>query len=112
MVVPNIVGMGVYFDSIKAALDEKKFSHRILTEYEELCLGSPVKEHQKDYERFFIIKETPKRGRKVEYNQKAIDTHRKNSVGWFVLATNDIKDPVEALEVYRMKDTIEKRFDK
>ena len=106
------MGMGVYFDSIKAALDEKKFSHRILTEYEELCSGSPVKEHQKDYERFFIIKETPKRGRKVEYNQKAIDTHRKNSVGWFVLATNDIKDPVEALEVYRMKDTIEKRFDK
>ncbi len=58
----------IYFDSIRPALDEKKFSHRILTEYEELCLGSTLKEHQKDYERFFIVKETPKRGRKVEYN--------------------------------------------
>jgi transposase len=101
----------VYFDSIRAALDEKKFSHRILMEYEELCSGSTVKEHQKDYERFFTVKETPKRGRKVEYNQEVIDACRKNSVGWLVLATNDVKDPVEALELYRMKDTIEKHFD-
>ena len=68
----------IYFDSIKSALDEKKFSHRILMEYEELSFGNTVKEHQKDYERFFIIKEMPKRGRKIEYNQEAIDTYRKN----------------------------------
>lgn len=101
----------IYFDSIKSALDEKKFSHRILMEYEELSFGNTVKEHQKDYERFFIIKEMPKRGRKIEYNQEAIDTYRKNSIGWFVLATNDIKDSVRALEIYRMKDAVEKHFD-
>nr|WP_302144301.1 hypothetical protein [uncultured Schaedlerella sp.] len=111
MVSGHTSRLHIYYDSIKAALDEKKFSHRILTEYEELCSGSTVKEHQKDYERFFIVKETPKRGRKVEYNQEAIDAHRKNSIGWFVLATNDVKNPVEALEIYRMKDTIEKHFD-
>ncbi len=60
---------------------------------------------------FFIIKEMPKRGRKIEYNQEAIDTYRKNSIGWFVLATNDIKDSVRALEIYRMKDAVEKHFD-
>lgn len=92
-------------------MDEKRFSHRILTEYEELCSGNTAKGNQKDYERFFTVKETPKRGRKVEYNQEAIEAYRKNSVGWFVLATNDIKDPVEALEIYRMKDTVEKHFD-
>ena len=80
-------------------------------EYEELSFGNTVKEHQKDYERFFIIKEMPKRGRKIEYNQEAIDTYRKNSIGWFVLATNDIKDSVRALEIYRMKDAVEKHFD-
>lgn len=47
----------------------------------------------------------------MEYNQDSIDAYRKNSVGWFVLATNDIKNPVKALEVYRMKDTVEKHFD-
>lgn len=36
---------------------------------------------------------------------------QKNSVGWFVLVTNDIRDPVEALEIYRMKDVVEKHFD-
>ena len=39
----------IYFDSIKAALDEKNFGHRLLTEYEELCSGNIVKAHQKDY---------------------------------------------------------------
>lgn len=101
----------IYFDSIKAALDEKKFGHRLLMEYEELCSGNIVKAHQKDYEKFFTVRETPKRGRKVDYNQDFIDAYRKNCVGWFVLATNDIKSPVEALEVYRMKDTVEKHFD-
>jgi len=57
------------------------------------------------------VRETPKRGRKVEYNQEAIDSYRENTVGWFVMITNDIKDPVRALETYRLKDTAEKAFD-
>lgn len=100
-----------YFDNLKAALDDRRFSHRILMEYEELVSGNLCKAHQKDYERFFIVKETPKRGRKVEYNQPAIDKYRKNTSGWFVMATNDIKDPIRALEIYRMKDAVEKHFD-
>lgn len=100
-----------YFDPVKAALDAKKFGHKIRCEYQELVSGKLVKEHQKDYERFFTVRETPKRGRKVEYNQPKIDAHQKNTVGWFVLATNDIKDPVQALEVYRLKDAVEKNFD-
>ena len=32
-------------------------------------------------------------------------------VGWFVIATNDIKDAAKALEIYRQKDTVEKHFD-
>jgi len=31
--------------------------------------------------------------------------------GFYVLLTNDIKDPVEALQVYRNKDSVEKCFD-
>lgn len=100
-----------YFDPVKAAADEKKFGHKIRCEYQELVSGELVKEHQKDYERFFTVHETPVRGRKVEYNQPVIDAHKKNTVGWFVLATNDIKDPEKALEVYRLKDAVEKNFD-
>lgn len=100
-----------YFDPVKAAADEKKFGHKIRTEYQELVSGELVKENEKDYKRFFTVHETPKRGRKVEYNQSAIDAHKRNTAGWFVLATNDIKDPEKALEVYRLKDAVEKNFD-
>lgn len=101
----------IYFDNIKAAIDERKFSHKILTEYEELVSGKTHKAHENDYKRFFTVKETPKRGRKVNYNQEEINKYRKNTVGWFVMATNDIKDSKEALEIYRMKDAVEKHFD-
>ena len=41
--------------------------------------------------------------------QKAIDEHLKNS-GFFILLSNGIKDKVEALDIYRGKDVVEKAF--
>lgn len=101
----------IYFDSLKAELEYKKFNHLLYTCCKELEAGELRKDHESYYKKYFIIKETPKRGRKVEYNQTAIDEHRKNNVGWFVMITNDIKDPIKALEIYRRKDTVEKSFD-
>ena len=100
-----------YFDPVKASLEDQKFAHMLLAEYQELVSGNLVKEHQKDYDRFFLVHDTPKRGRRVEYNQTAIDAYKKNTVGWFVLVTNDVKDPKTALEIYRLKDAVEKSFD-
>ena len=57
------------------------------------------------------MKDTPKRGRKVEYKEDAIQKHKQNTLGWFVLITNDIKDPSQALTVYRQKDAVEKGLD-
>ena len=51
------------------------------------------------------------RGLQVAYDEEAISYHKKNRIGWFVLATNDIKDKVKALEIYRSKDAVEKNFD-
>ena len=45
----------------------------------------------------------------IEAKQEAIDKAVKNS-GYFVLLSNDIKDPVLALMIYRAKDLIEKAF--
>ena len=100
-----------YFDSFKAALDERKFNHRLLGWHDELSNNQTVTENQKYYDRFFIVKDTPKRGRKVEYNEEAIASYKKNHAGWFVLVSNKIKDATEALSVYRHKDTVEKEFD-
>lgn len=60
-------------------------------------------------DKYFIQKSTPVRGVKIEYNEEAIRTNVKN-FGYFMLLSNEIKDPSEALAVYRNKDLIEKSF--
>ena len=101
----------VYFDSLKAELAYKKFNQLLFICYKELESGETIKSHESYYNKYFVIKETPKRGRKIEYNQSAINDYRQNTNGWFVMITNDIKDPIKALEIYRRKDTVEKSFD-
>lgn len=101
----------VYFDSYKAAADERKIDHIIHCCYEELISGKRNKDHQKYYDQFFRIKETPVRGIKVDFDDDAIANYKQNRVGWFVLAGNDIKDKEKALQIYRDKDAVEKCFD-
>lgn len=101
----------IYYDSYKAAVDEKKFDHTLYCCYEELLSGKRSKDHTNFYERFFIVRETPVRGIKVEFNEAAIAEHKHNRIGWFVLAGNDIRDKSKALEAYRAKDAVEKCFD-
>ena len=101
----------VYYDSLKAELESRKLDRLLYDCFTELEDGKAIDSHKPYYKEFFHVKETPKRGRKVEYNQAAIDAHRENTTGWFVMITNDVKDPVKALEIYRQKDTAEKVFD-
>lgn len=46
---------------------------------------------------------------KVVAKQAAIDEAKKN-YGYFALISNEIKDPIEALDIYRNKDMVEKAF--
>jgi transposase len=46
---------------------------------------------------------------KVTAKQKAIDEAKMN-YGYFALISNDIKDPIQVLEIYRNKDLVEKAF--
>lgn len=50
-----------------------------------------------------------KRGITLSYNQDAIDAARQR-YGFFVLISNEVKDPVIALSLYRMRDVVEKAF--
>ena len=101
----------VYYDSYKAAVDEKKFDHMLHCCYEELISGERDKSHAQYYEKFFTVKETPVRGIKVSFNEATIADYKRNRIGWFILAGNDIKDKAKALTVYRAKDAVEKCFD-
>ena len=48
---------------------------------------------------------------KVSYNTQVISQHINRYSGFQVLLTNSIKNPVEALQIYRDKDVVEKSFD-
>jgi len=101
----------IYFNSQRAAETYDGFIDELLTYKEELENGKRVKQHEHYYQQFFLIKETPKRGCKISYNQEAIEAHKNQYSGFFALLTTDIKDPVEALQIYREKDVVEKCFD-
>ena len=48
---------------------------------------------------------------KISYNTQAVSQYINRYSGFQVLLTNGIKDPVEALQIYRDKDVVEKCFD-
>ena len=52
---------------------------------------------------------TPVRGTKVTAREDALAEARKN-YGFFVLLSNEVKEAIAALEIYRNKDLVEKAF--
>ena len=101
----------LYFNPYVAAKVANDFTEKLLNYKEELETYQLVDKHEDAYNKFFIIKETPVRGRKILYNNEAIQKYRNKYAGFYVILTNSVKDPVKALTVYRAKDSVEKCFD-
>jgi len=101
----------VYYNAHLAADAFDGFTEELLDYKKELEENRLVAAHEKAYSDYFIISETPVRGRKIKFNDEVIQKHRKKYAGYFAILSNDIKDPVKALEVYRNKDCVEKCFD-
>lgn len=99
----------LYFNSEKAMEDEKELNTRLCTLQTEIESGRRSPENEKLYTKYFDIKTTPVRGTKATAKQKAMDEAKLN-YGYFALISNEIKDPIEALEIYRNKDLVEKAF--
>ena len=57
----------LYYNAHKRALDVDQFNERLVTYKEELESGKLIHDHQEAYEAFFVVKTTPKRGKKVCY---------------------------------------------
>jgi len=100
----------LYYSPQRALEDEKAFN-RLLTDWqEELESGQRHPDHEKQYARYFEVKSTPIRGTKVIAKEEALAEAKRN-YGYFALLSNDVKDTVKALEIYRNKDLVEKAFD-
>lgn len=99
----------LYFNKEKETEDAYAFNRLLVKLKEELESGKRNPAHEKQYAKYFEVKSTPKRGTTVYSKQAAIDEAVKND-GYFALLSNDVKNPIEALEIYRNKDLIEKAF--
>ena len=77
----------------------------------ELEEGNPNPIHEQDYEQYFVIKDTPVRGRQVDYNDGAIKAYFSRYAGFFTVLTTRKMEALEALQIYRDKDVVEKCFD-
>lgn len=99
----------LYYNDQKATDDKIALNEMLDNLEEELLSGRKNPDHEKLYRKYFDMKETPKRGISLTPKQEAIEAAEKNS-GYFALISNGVKDPLEALKIYRSKDMIEKAF--
>jgi len=99
----------LFYSPEKAAKDQADMNDYLSSLYNDLVENSRKDYRAKDYDKFFTVTETPKRGRKIVPKEEAMREATKN-YGYFALLSNEVKDPFEALSVYRSKDIVEKGF--
>ncbi|MCK9526573.1 MAG: IS1634 family transposase [Limnochordia bacterium] len=99
----------LYYSPEKAARDEIALNDHLTRLQKDLLEGTEVERYAKDYLKYFEVKETPKRGRRVTPRSDVIQEKLRNC-GYFAFLSNEIKDPFEALSLYRSKDITEKAF--
>lgn len=99
----------IYFNDQHCTDDRDRFNHMLDRYEEELRSGHRDPDHETTYAKYFDLHETPVRGMKISYNEEAIRRAEKD-YGYFALMTNGIRDPVQALKIYRLRDLIEKSF--
>lgn len=101
----------VYHNAYIAAEAFDDFTNRLVRCKKELEAGGKTTESKEFCARFFVIRETPKRGKRVSFNDAEIQKHRKRYAGFFCILSTEIRDAEEALRVYRAKDVVENCFD-
>ena len=99
----------LYFSPEQALEDEKAFTNQLVGWQGELESGQRHPDHEKQYARYFEVKNTPVRGVKAIAKEEALAEAKRN-YGYFALLSNEAKDAVKALEIYRNKDLVEKAF--
>jgi transposase len=99
----------LYYNIDKGAEDETAFDQKIAVLYKELLNNDRKEANARQYEKYFTVRQTPRRGIQVTVNEEALRNARKY-FGYFALITNEKMDAFTALHLYRMKDVVEKAF--
>jgi len=99
----------VFYNPEKAARDQANMIDYLNELYNDLREGTRKDYRMKDYDRYFEVTDTPKRGEKIKPKEDAMRQTARN-YGYFALLSNEVKNPFEALSLYRSKDIVEKGF--
>jgi transposase len=99
----------LYYNIDRAAEDQKNLNSKLMRLKRELLSGKRDPEHESQYKKYFIVKDTPSRGIQVTVNEEAVKK-AKRYYGFFALLSNEKMDAITALELYRNKDLVEKAF--
>jgi transposase len=101
----------IYFDATRRERDIASLMIKLNQCKDELEADEPVKNHTSYYRRYFEVKETPKRGRRVILKEDEVQAFIEGQSGFWVLYSNAEKDPAAALSAYRQRNNIELLFD-
>lgn len=99
----------LFYNPEKAAKDQADMNEYLSSLYNDLVENRRKDYRMKDYDKYFEISQTPKRGQKIKPKEDAMREAARN-YGYFALLSNEVKDPFEALSLYRSKDIVEKGF--
>lgn len=99
----------VYYDDQRATDDKNDFNDLLDQLEYEIRNDCRKPEREKYYEKYFVVESTPVRGVRITPKADVIKEVERY-YGFHALVSNEIKDPIEALSVYRLKDFVEKAF--
>lgn len=99
----------VFYNPEKAAKDQANTNDYLSTLYNDFTEGTKKESRMKDYDKYFEVTTTSKRGKKIKPKEDAMRQTARN-YGYFALLSNEVKNPFEALSLYRSKDIVEKGF--
>ena len=101
----------IYFDPARKDKVIASFMQRLRMVKDELEDNKLIESHNTLYDQYFIVKDTPARGRKVTYNDAAIQEFIENDSCYWVLISTSAKMASEALTQYRERNAVELYFD-
>ena len=101
----------VFFDPVCKDKVTAGFMEKLAACMDELASGKEYEAHRDLYERYFVVKETPKRGRRVVYNDAALKEYLDSDSCYWVLMGTEKRTAAEALSEYRKRNGVELSFD-
>lgn len=101
----------IFYDPVRKDKLVASFMVKLKACYDELVSGKEIEGHRSLYEQYFIVKETPKRGRKVMQNDDAVKEYLENDSCYWILIGTSKRSAPQALQAYRNRGEVELNFD-